>query len=159
MLRVTTSRSAATAAVANSALPRPSIGTAKSTTMASSAAGVLATQSSAFTVPSAARPTRQRALRILNSISSAKRNARRSYIQSSTSQLHAPRRCPWCVKAVCPPSPSIHPGCYRNRKRPVCRDAQRQHNSRICELHDKTGDRAPFQWAEWRRVSQRSLCE
>jgi hypothetical protein len=36
------------------------------------------TQSVAFTVPNAARPTQQRALRILNSINSAKRNARRS---------------------------------------------------------------------------------
>src|SRR5262252_8348858 len=30
-------------------------------------------------------------------------------IQSSTSPFYAPRRCPWCVKAVSPPSPSIHP--------------------------------------------------
>jgi hypothetical protein len=66
------------AAAANSALPKQSIGTAKSTTAASSAAEVPATPSMPFTVPSAARPTHHRALRILNSINSAKRNARRS---------------------------------------------------------------------------------
>jgi hypothetical protein len=74
----TTSRSAAGAAAANSVLPKQSIGMAKSTATASSAVGIPSTQSVAFTVPSAARPTRHRTWRILNSINSAKRNARRS---------------------------------------------------------------------------------
>jgi hypothetical protein len=48
------------------------------TALKESAAGVPATQSMSFTAPSAARPTHHRALRLLNSINSAKRNTRRS---------------------------------------------------------------------------------